>query len=80
MRQLSNIYVIKVECHSGYKVNERPISFTLEGKKLMVEKIVDRWRDPQFNYFKVLTDDGKAYLLRYDERNDEWKLEKVYEY
>ena len=46
----------------------------------MVEKIVDRWRDPQFNYFKVLTDDGKAYLLRYDERNDEWKLEKVYEY
>jgi len=55
---------IKVECHFGYKANE-------------LDKIVDQWRDPQFNYFKVLADDEKAYLLRCDERKDEWELEKV---
>lgn len=71
------MYAIKVECHSGYKASERPISFTLDEKKLRVRKIVDQWRDPKFNYFKVLADDEKAYLLRYDERNDEWKLEKI---
>lgn len=68
---------IKVECHSGYKANERPVSFVLDDKKLRVEKIIDQWRDPQFNYFKVLADDEKTYFLRYDERKDEWELETV---
>ena len=45
----------------------------------MVEKIIDRWRSPEFEYFKVLADDGKGYLLRDDERNGEWLLEKVFD-
>ncbi len=71
---------IKVECYAGYKADEKPISFTLDGNKLMVDKIIDQWRGPEFEYFKVLADDGKAYLLRHDEKNGEWALEKVYEY
>jgi len=35
---------------------------------------------PKERQFKALADDGKVYLLTYDERNDEWALEKVYEY
>jgi len=35
---------------------------------------------PKERQFKALADYGKAYLLRYDERNGEWALEKVYEY
>lgn len=66
---------LKVECHSGYKADEKPVSFILDEKKLMIEEIIDQWRGPEFEYFKVLADDGKAYLLRYDERNDEWVLE-----
>lgn len=71
---------IKVQCHSGYKANEKPVNLSLDDKKLRVEKIIDQWRDPQFNYFKVLADDKNAYLLRYDERNDEWGVEKVLEF
>lgn len=71
---------IKVECYSGYKGGERPINFSLDDKKLIIDKIIDQWRGPEFEYFKVLADDGKTYLLRHDERNGEWALEKVYEY
>jgi len=71
---------IKVECYSGYKADEKPISFILDDNRLIVEEILDQWREPEFEYFKVLADDGKAYLLRYDEINGEWALEKVYEY
>ncbi len=71
---------IKVECYSGYKAERRPVSFSLDGKKLMIEKIIDQWRGPEFEYFKVLADDGKVYFLRHDERNGEWTLEKIYEY
>lgn len=71
--------IVKVECYSGYKTDERPVSFILAGKKLVVEKIIDQWRGPEFEYFKVLADDQRAYLLKHDERNAEWALEKVYE-
>lgn len=71
---------IKVECYAGYKAAERPISFILDDQRLIVEKIIDQWRGPEFEYFKARADDGKVYLLRYDERNGEWLLEKVYRY
>ena len=69
---------IEVACYSGYKADEKPISFTLDCKKLMIEKIIDQWRSPGFDYFKVLADDGKGYLLRNDERFGVWALEKVF--
>lgn len=69
---------LKVQCYSGYKADEKPISFVLDGNKLMVEKIIDQWRNPEFDYFKVMADDGKGYLLRNDTRSGEWSLENVF--
>jgi hypothetical protein len=71
---------IQVQCYSGHKADERPIAFILDGNKLMVEEIIDQWRSPEFEFFKVLADDGKGYLLRNDYRNGGWVLEKVFEY
>jgi len=69
--------IIKVECYAGYKADERPISFILDGHKLMVEQITDRWLGPEFEFFKVLADNGKAYLLKCD-RDGEWLLERTF--
>jgi hypothetical protein len=80
MRSDTKIPNLKVQCYSGYKADEKPVSFSLDSKKLMVEKIIDQWRTPEFEYFKVMADDGKGYLLRQDNRNGEWALEKVFEY
>lgn len=73
----SRLKVINVSCYSGYKANERPIDFTVRGRKLMVEQIMDRWYGVDHSYFKVLANDQKIYLIRYDQDEDLWTLEKI---
>lgn len=65
---------ITVTCYAGYKSDERPTSFTLEGATLGVEEIVDRWYDLDYNGFKVRAEDGNTYLLRHDLNSDSWEL------
>ena len=73
----SRLKVINVSCYSGYKANERPIDFTVRGRKLIVQEIMDRWYGVDHSYFKVLTNDQKIYLIRYDQDEDLWTLEKI---
>lgn len=72
---------IEVECHSGYKVNERPAAFTFLGRRWEVSEIVDRWYEggmnpdkPVIDYFKVKTNEGSIFILRYASRSDVWSI------
>ncbi len=65
---------ITVKCYSGYKGDERPDSFSLGERTLQVVEVVDRWYDVDHNYFKVLADDGRKYLLRLNLNGDFWEL------
>ena len=73
----SRLKVIQVGCYSGYKANERPINFTVRGRNLLVEEIIDRWYGVNHSYFKILANDQKIYLIRYDQDEDLWTLEKI---
>jgi hypothetical protein len=73
----SRLKVIHVSCYSGYKADERPINFTVRGRKLMIEEILDRWYGVNDSYFKILADDKKVYLIKYDQDKDLWTLEKI---
>lgn len=66
---------IDVETYSGYKADERPLRLRLGDRWLAVEEIVDRWYDPAAIYFRVRTEDGAMYILRYDEHGGAWTLE-----
>jgi len=66
--------MIKVECMSGYKLNERPIAFNLIDRRYEVKDIVDRWYGEGTSYFKVKADDDNIYLLKYDGWEDCWEL------
>lgn len=66
---------ITVQTYAGYKGDERPVSFSREGRSFLIMEIVDRWYDPDHNIFKVLTDDGRTYRLRHDMNADTWELE-----
>lgn len=68
---------IKVESYSGYKADERPISFILGGDRLMVDEIIDQWHGTDSEFFKILADDGNRYLLKCN-FNGEWVLEKIF--
>ncbi len=85
MIKKENVYMnyeqIKVECCSGYKVNERPVAFTYQGRLREIQEIIDRWYEgdldasrPVINYFKVRTTDRKVFLLRYLSAFDVWSM------
>ena len=38
---------IFVETYSGYKADEYPLSFTVEGRKFAVISVEDRWYGPE---------------------------------
>src|SRR5262245_5230634 len=70
---------IYVDSYSGYKANERPRQFQLDEDTFEIESVEDRWFDPNAEYFKVRTANGKRYLLRYDLKHDEWTLQSGFD-
>lgn len=68
---------IEVVAYSGYKANERPLSLVLNEQRLEVKRTLDTWYGVEHDYFKVLADDGKVYLLKWHRSLDMWFIEKV---
>jgi hypothetical protein len=70
--------MVKVECYSGYRVNERPVAFTInecdDTRSFKIREVIDRWFGETADYFKVIADDENIYLLKYDSRQDVWDL------
>jgi hypothetical protein len=65
---------IYVDAYSGYKANERPISFQLDGHLYQIDVVEDQWYSPDAMFFRVRTCKGKKYLLRFNERAGVWTL------
>jgi hypothetical protein len=65
---------IRVVCYTGYRGEQEPRRFWLGERALDVQEIVDRWLHPEHRYFKVRADDGREYVLRYDQADDAWEL------
>ncbi len=70
---------IEVVAYSGYKANERPLYLVLDEQRLEVKKTLDTWYGVEHDYFKVLADDGKVYLLKWHRFLDMWFIEKILE-
>lgn len=78
---MRDLIQIKVVCHSGYKADEYPKYFYLENMRFEIKEIMDRWYQgdsnpeiPAANYFKVLTNDRKIYILKNEIKIDKWYL------
>lgn len=76
-----NYEKVQVESYSGYKGNERPAAFVYQGCRLEIVEIIDRWYEggleahqPEIDYFKVKTKEGKVFLLRYLSLFDAWSV------
>ncbi|PYS31546.1 MAG: hypothetical protein DMG11_00915 [Acidobacteria bacterium] len=69
---------IHVECHSGHKVNERPIKFWIGERVVFVESIEDQWHGTNALYFRIRADDGNIYVLGYDEADDIWTVKSLH--
>jgi len=70
---------VYVDVYSGYRANERPSQFCLDDEVFEIANVEDRWYDPNAEYFKVRTIDGKCYLLRCDAQTAEWTLQSGFD-
>ena len=66
--------MLKVKCYSGYKTDERPVSFSINEKVFFVDKIIDQWYGEYYTYFKLRASDKCIYILKHDERKDLWEI------
>jgi hypothetical protein len=68
---------VRVDCYAGYRANQRPLRFSLQGRLYEVEEILDHWYEPAATYYKVRAHDGNFYILRHgeDPMQDTWTLE-----
>lgn len=64
----------KVKTYSGYRADEKPLSFTIGKNKLKVNKIIDCWRAPDYDYFKIECSDGAEYIIRHNFEDDSWEV------
>jgi hypothetical protein len=65
---------VTVEAYAGYKGEETPRAFILEGTRLRVSEIVSRWYTETHSYFRVCASDQHRYVLRYDLDHMGWEL------
>jgi hypothetical protein len=65
---------IKVECYAGYRGEETPRNIWFQSRKIAVKKVLDRWLDPDYRYFKLLGDDEGIYIIRHDMNTRMWEL------
>jgi hypothetical protein len=67
--------MIRVDCYSGYKADERPTKLYLAaGRVLEISAIEDRWYSPDATFFRVVVQGGDRYVLRHTEAQDIWTL------
>lgn len=67
---------MKVTAHSGYRGDQEPRSVVLEGRRLRVERIEARWREPHGDVFDLLMENGAPLRLRRDVAG-QWWLEEA---
>ena len=57
---------VKVQCYSGRTADERPVRFTFDDHEYVVEQVLEEWRGPDHQFFKIQADDRHVYILRHE--------------
>ena len=69
---------IRVVAYSGYRGEETPREFVLNGRTVDGIEVLSRWIEERAvnktvkRYFKVKGRDGSIHKIYYDEDNEEW--------
>jgi hypothetical protein len=65
---------IDVECYAGYRGEQTPRRFGLEGDWVEIVDVLDSWLAPDHRYFKVRSAQGDVYILRHDVSTHTWDV------
>lgn len=70
----AELLAVRVECHAGYRGEERPLRFYLKQRRIEVVENLDQWYGPEYRYCKVRGDDHCVYILRHSLPDGRWEL------
>jgi len=70
---------IQVECYSGSRYGERPLSFILHDERYLVKVVEKSWRTPSALHFRIRTENDESFELAYDEGVDQWQIVTLHE-
>ncbi len=74
MTEIAKSAEITVHCYAGYRGEEQPRSFQINGRDILVKEILQQWQEPSCRCFMLKSNDDGSYCLRYDETSDSWQL------
>jgi hypothetical protein len=63
--------MVRVESYAGYRADEWPLRFFIDGREFAVERVVSRSRSPECESFRVETHEG-LWDLRHELPADTW--------
>ncbi len=76
--------ISEVECYCGGKGDQTPKLFLYENGQVKISEILDRWYEgginpnkPVYNYFKIKSNSGDLYLLRFNTNRQVWSVKKL---
>jgi hypothetical protein len=69
--------LVSVNCYSGHTYAERPRSLVWEGTEQRVKHILKEWQEPGARLFEICTEDGRLFVLSYNDKYDEWSAFEV---
>lgn len=75
--------LVRVEAYAGSRAGEEPRAIVVDGERLAVMEIVDRWlgsgldpSDSPQDYFRIRTGDGASHLIRYNRLFGAWAIQR----
>jgi hypothetical protein len=69
---------ICVHSNRGLRGEETPCAFYLGGRRLPVLAVIERWQDSMHQYYEVMVDDGRRFVLRFEPGLRSWELAAVF--
>ncbi len=69
--------ITKVNAYSGYKGDERPLSFTLDDQKIKVTETLEMWIEPDKDFFRVMAEDGRVYTISRERVSGKYYIESI---
>jgi len=69
--------IVQVDCYSGGRFAERPVSFGWRREKLQVAALKQAWQTPDGVVFLVRVPDSRHFELTYAVSSDQWTGRQV---
>jgi hypothetical protein len=60
-----------------YEARGKPRNFTVDGREILVDEVIDRWDDGECEYLQLLADDERIYFLRHGKGNH-WEVQTIF--